>query len=180
MQFPETVSHHNNARCPPLLGEKVSLLSFVYRTCDDINGCPLSTMVLYSVANRLAETPELAKELRLLTISFDPEGDTPDAMAEYEESILGDAELDWHFLTSASSAQIQPVLDAYQQSVVQDPKSEDGKGKFSHILRVYLIDQEQQIRNIYNLSFLHPDILVNDIQTILMENSDKGIARQQQ
>ena len=160
-----------------LLGEKVSLLSFIYRTCDDVNGCPLSTMVLYSVANRLAEQPELAKQLRLLTISFDPQGDTPEAMAEYEESILGDAQLDWHVLTSESNAQIQPVLDAYQQSVVADPKSEDGKGKFSHILRVYLIDQKKQIRNIYNLSFLHPDILVNDIKTLLMENADQGVAQ---
>jgi len=161
-----------------LLGEKVSLLSFIYRTCDDVNGCPLSTMVLYSVANRLGEQPELADQLRLLTVSFDPEGDTPEAMAEYQESILGDAELDWHFLTSTSNEQIQPVLDAYQQSVVADPISEDGKGKFSHILRVYLIDQEKQIRNIYNLSFLHPDILLNDIKTLLMERAEQGIAQQ--
>lgn len=153
-----------------LLGEKVTLLSFIYRTCDDVNGCPLSTMVLYSVANRLSEQPELADQLRLMTISFDPENDTPEAMSEYQESILGDAELDWHFLTSSSDQSLQPVLDAYEQFVVADKTVEGGKGKFSHILRVYLIDTKQQIRNIYNLSFLHPDILVNDVKTILMEN----------
>jgi hypothetical protein len=58
----------------------------------------------------------------------------------------------------------------------------DGKGKFSHILRVYLIDQRSQIRNIYNLSFLHPDILVNDVKTLMMEHlpesfSEKDLMR---
>ena len=171
-------TNSNTVELNDLLGEKVSLLSFIYRTCDDVNGCPLSTMVLYSVANRFSEQPELADQLRLLTVSFDPQGDTPEAMREYEQSILSDSKLDWHFLTSESSMQIQPVLDAYQQSVVADPKSEGGKGKFSHILRVYLIDQKKQIRNIYNLSFLHPDILVNDVKTLLMEATDKDIAKQ--
>lgn len=158
-----------------LIGEKVTLLSFVYRTCDDVNGCPLSTMVLYTVADRLSQQIELRDQLRLVTISFDPNGDTPEAMAEYADSIVGDAALDWHFLTSESEAQVQPVLDAYQQSVVPDTKSVDGKGKFSHILRVYLIDQQAQIRNIYSLSFLHPDILVNDIKTLIMEQSNGDI-----
>jgi len=151
------------------LGAKPTLLSFIYRTCDDVNGCPLSTMVLYTVAERIAEEPELQDQLRLLTLSFDPQGDTPEAMAEYQESILGDADLDWDFLTTKSETELKPILSAYQQSVVRDKTSEDGKGKFSHILRVFLIDTEKQIRNIYSLSFLHPDILVNDIKTLIME-----------
>ena len=153
------------------LGAKPTLLSFVYRTCDDVNGCPLSTSVLYTVARRIAKEPALKDQLRLLTLSFDPEGDTPEAMAEYEESILGKAELDWDFLTTKSETELKPILSAYQQSVVKDKTSEDGKGKFSHILRVFLIDAEKQIRNIYSLSFLHPDILVNDIKTLIMEQA---------
>jgi len=151
------------------LGDKLTLLSFIYRTCDDVNGCPLSTTVLYTVAKRIAEEPALQGQLRLLTLSFDPQGDTPQAMAEYEESILGEAELDWNFLTTKSESELKPILSAYQQSVVKDKTSEGGKGKFSHILRVFLIDTEKQIRNIYSLSFLHPDILVNDVKTLIME-----------
>ena len=55
-----------------LLKDKVTLLSFIYRTCDDVNGCPLSTMVLRTVASRMGKEPDLAQELRLVTISFDP------------------------------------------------------------------------------------------------------------
>lgn len=161
-----------------LVENKVTLLSFIFRTCDDVNGCPLSTMVLRTVAARMAKEPQLADRLRLVTISFDPQNDTPAAMADYERSIidLEGAELDWDFLTSESDEQIKPVLDAYEQFVVRDVTSSDRMGKFSHILRVYLIDPEARIRNIYSLSFLHPDILVNDVKTLLMEGTGSAVA----
>ena len=160
-----------------LLQDKVTLLSFIYRTCDDVNGCPLSTMVLRTVASRMGKEPDLAEELRLVTVSFDPLNDTPVAMADYEKSIADGIGLDWHFLTSESDEKIKPILEAYEQFVVRDVSSIDGKGKFSHILRVYLIDQRSQIRNIYNLSFLHPDILVNDVKTLMMERLSESLAK---
>ncbi|MFT5209486.1 MAG: cytochrome c peroxidase [Flavobacterium sp.] len=153
-----------------LMEGKVTLLSFIFRTCDDVNGCPLSTMVLYTMGSKLEKEPEIASKVRMLTLSFDPRFDTPDVMKEYGESIAGGSDMDWHFLTSESETAIAPILDAYQQTIVADPiESSDQRTKFSHILRVYLIDKERQVRNIYNLSFLHPDILINDVKTLLME-----------
>ncbi|MFT5611294.1 MAG: cytochrome c peroxidase [Arenicella sp.] len=157
-----------------LLGEKITILSFIYRTCDDVNGCPLSTMVSHKLANKISEQPKLANNLRLLTLSFDPQFDTPAAMKEFGESIRGSSandkgSADWRFLTSESDQAIQPILDAYQQSVIPDASLKGGRKKFSHILRVYLIDREKQIRNIYNVSFLHPDILINDALTLIAE-----------
>ena len=158
-----------------LLGEKITVLSFIYRTCDDVNGCPLSTMVLHRLAGKVKEQPRLADNLRLLTLSFDPEFDTPEVMKKFGEGIKGssankDGAADWQFLTSSSDQAIQPILDAYQQSVIPDMQTQaDGRKKYSHILRVYLIDRKKQIRNIYNVSFLHPDILINDVLTLLNE-----------
>ena len=165
-----------------LLGDKITILSFIYRTCDDVNGCPLSTMVSHKLASKISEQPKLADNLRLLTLSFDPEFDTPDAMKEFGEGIRGSSAneqgaADWQFLTSESDQAIQPILDAYQQSVVPDSSLKGGRKKFSHILRVYLIDRQKQIRNIYNVSFLHPDILINDVLTLIAEQKpNKKIA----
>ena len=159
-----------------LLGEKITILSFIYRTCDDVNGCPLSTMVLRKLAVKVGEQSKLADNLRLLTLSFDPEFDTPAAMKDFGQIIRNantsdNGEADWQFLTSSSDDAIQPILEAYQQSVISDlGNSEGGRRKFSHILRVYLIDREKQIRNIYNVSFLHPDILINDVLTLIAED----------
>jgi cytochrome c peroxidase len=40
----------------------------------------------------------------------------------------------------------------------------------SHILRVYLIDADKRIRNIYSPSYLHPDMLYADIRTVGLAN----------
>ena len=34
---------------------------------------------------------------------------------------------------------------------------------------MFLIDRERRVRNIYSVSFLHPDILLNDLETLLRE-----------
>lgn len=157
-------------------GGRISLLSFIYRTCDDVNGCPLSTMVLYTLGQELAKTPELAERLQIMTLSFDPQFDTPEVMADYKDSILGDVPMNWAFLTTESETQLQPILDAYQQNVVRDRNSAPGEpAKFSHILRVYLVDADNQIRNIYSLSFLHPDILINDVKTLILEEQAESM-----
>lgn len=168
----------NSLNLDSLLGEKITVLSFIYRTCDDVNGCPLSTMVSYKVASKIEENEALHDDLRLLTISFDPQHDTPEVMRDFGEDIKPNDEVDWQFLTSASDTHIKPVLDAYQQTVVADSrKGEDGARKFSHILRVYLIDRAKQIRNIYNVSFLHPDILINDVLTLIAEENNNAAAQ---
>ena len=149
------------------MGDKITLLSFIYSTCSDVNGCPLATQVFHKINRRLQKEPELAGKLRLLTLSFNPEHDTPEAMQHYASSFINE-QVDWQFLTTQSEQQLQPILDHYQQAVqkIYDPQ---GKftGTFSHILRVYLIDRDKQIRNIYSVSFLHADTLINDVKTLL-------------
>ena len=53
-------------------------------------------------------------------------------------------------------------------------RNADGEliGSMSHILRVFLIDPQKNIRNIYSPSFLHPDILLSDIRTVTAESGD--------
>ncbi len=150
-----------------LMGDKIVLLSFIYSTCSDVNGCPLATGVFHKIKNRLKKAPELSRQLRLLTLSFNPEQDTPEKMKQYGEH-LQDENIEWRFLTTASEAELRPILDNYRQSI-QKVYDENGRftGTFSHILRVYLIDRNKKIRNIYSVSFLHTDTLINDVKTLL-------------
>ena len=150
-----------------LMGDKVVLLSFIYAACSDVNGCPLATAVLHKIKNRLKQEPEVAAQLRLVTLSFDPEHDTPEMMQHYGQE-LQDKALEWHFLTARSEQDLQPILERYQQNIhkVYDAQGRD-TGTFSHNLRVYLIDKNKQLRNIYSVAFLHPDTLINDIKTLL-------------
>lgn len=151
----------------------IVLLSFIYTRCSDTRGCPLATGVLYAIADALHHNPALARQVRLLTLSFDPAHDTPEAMRRYADAVdAGRKSAIWHRLTTTSPEALQPVLDGYGQYVVPIPDAE-GKatGTYSHLLRVYLIDRQQRVRNIYSVDFLHPQVLLNDIKTLLMEDT---------
>lgn len=152
------------------MGDKLVLLSFIYATCRDINGCPLATMVFHQIKKRLLKEPEIASKLRLLTLSFNPLLDTPDKMSEYGRSFKNKG-LEWEFLTTKSEVELKPILQHYQQNI-QKVYDNQGQftGTFSHILRVYLIDKNKIIRNIYSVDFLHADTLINDIKTLLKDN----------
>ena len=151
-----------------LMGDKVVLLSFIYATCNDVNGCPLSTSVFHKIKRRLTNAG-LKEDLRLITLSFDPKHDTPDVMANYAKS-LETKQTDWRFLTTQSKAALDPILTGYNQTIEQEyDDNGESTGTFSHTLRVYLIDKNKKIRKIYSVGFLHPDILINDVKTLTLE-----------
>ena len=160
-----------------LMGDKLVLLSFIYSTCNDINGCPLATAVFHKINKRLQQEPKIAKKLRLLTLSFNPEHDNPNAMRQYSKGFSNDI-VDWQFLTTQSEQQLKPILNHYQQNIqkIYDDKG-NFTGTFSHILRVYLIDINKNIRNIYSVSFLHADTLINDVKTLLLEPDLQNIKK---
>lgn len=150
-----------------LLGGKYTLLSFMYTSCSDVNGCPLASYVLSKVAQGVMHNATLKNHVRLVSFSFDPLTDSPEVLAKYAAHFRGPG-VDWHFVTSPSPQALSATLKDYNQFVIRDLDSQ-GKaiGSISHLLRVYLIDPDRQIRNIYSVSFLHPETVVNDILTLL-------------
>ena len=154
-----------------LMGDRFVLLSFVYTRCTDVNGCPLAKAVFHLVRSRLKERPELAGAARLVSMSFDPDNDTPEAMRAYRPA-ADDGSVEWLFLTTRDRTDLRPILDGYGQYTLRE-YDHNGvyTGEFAHLLRVYLIDRERRVRNIYSTGFLHPDILMNDLETLLLESS---------
>lgn len=149
-----------------LYADKTIVLSFIYTTCPDVNGCPLATFVLGQVQRGLTADKLLQPKVRLITVSFDPLQDSPEVMANYGKSFR-QGDIDWRFLTAPSEERLAPILDKYDQAVIRN-RDPDGRqiGTMSHILRVFLIDPQKNIRNIYSPSYLHPDILLADIRTV--------------
>jgi cytochrome c peroxidase len=149
--------------------DAVVLLSFIYLSCSDVNGCPLATAMLHRVQNRLGKDPKIAGRLRFVSLSFDPSRDTPDVMLRYSESFAGGG-IEWQFLTTASEEKLQPILEGYGQRIRKEVDAEGNElGTFSHLLRVFLIDSNRRVRNVYTVSFLHADTLIADVKTLLME-----------
>ena len=154
--------------------DKAVLLSFIYSTCTDVNGCPLATAVMYSIQQKMRRDPQLRDRLNMVSLSFDPVYDTPEVISLYGSGFVDQG--GWDFLTTASWEELSPILDGYNQSVIRDI-DENGKElpSFSHILRVFLIDPDKRIRNIYSVSFLYPALIINDAKTVLTEyDTERG------
>ena len=154
--------------------DKIVLLNFMYSTCADVNGCPLATAVFHKIKNILDKDPVIGKQVSMISLSFDPENDSPDVMKLYGDG-TDSGLVDWKFLTTNSIKDLDPILDKYSQRII---KEYDEKGNYigsiSHILRVFLIDKDKKIRSIYSVSFLHSDVLINDIKTLLHPESQNG------
>ena len=154
-----------------LYGDSYVLLAFIYSSCSDVNGCPLTSHVFYQIKAAMKRDSEIAQQLKLISLSFDPTIDTPEVMALYGNNFryAGKAG-EWQFVTTASEQNLAPILDAYNQDI-QRVTSSDGRysGAIAHLLRVFLIDPERNIRNIYSVEFLHQDLILNDFKTLLHE-----------
>lgn len=149
---------------------RVTVMSFIYTRCAAAKACPYATGVLRELHQISSEEPALAKGMRLVSMSFDPGVDTPDRMADYA-TLAGKyaSAAEWQFLTTRSRVELQPILDAYGQAVDRKSNPLDPTGPLNHTLRVFLIDPDGNIRNIYSSDTLDPRLVLADVRTLLME-----------
>lgn len=148
----------------PLLAWKpgeASLVSFVYLSCPD--ACPTATATLAALDAKLAERPALARRVRLVTVSFDPARDTPERMAALRRALAPRGR--WHFATARSFAALEPVLDDFGQDAA--PLPDDPVERIAHVLKVFLVDGEGRVRNVYSSGFLDVRLLLADLETVL-------------
>lgn len=77
-----------------LAGGEPVMLQFVFTTCPGV--CPALSGLFAAAEDRLAEDPSLAA-VRLVSISIDPEHDTPERLADYARRFGAGPQ--WTFLT---------------------------------------------------------------------------------
>ena len=151
---------------------KVTLFSFIYTYCTDAKGCPLAYETMHGLKKSIDQDPALRGNVRFVSMSFDPQFDTPAAMRSYGGGDARDLRgLRWHFLTTASGRQLAPLLDGFGQdvSVAAEQPPNPRVPTLSHMLKVYLLDAGGSVREIYSTSFLHQQVMLNDIKTLLLE-----------
>jgi protein SCO1 len=148
----------------------LTLLSFVYTYCSDPIGCPLAYATFTNVKSRVLADPLLQGRVRLVSLSFDPSNDSPQQMRIYGGDHARDSRVPWHFLTTYSTRFLKPILDGFGQDVEieLDERGRPTRAR-SHMLKVFLLDTQGQVREIYSAAFLHPDVIVNDLRTLALQ-----------
>jgi cytochrome oxidase Cu insertion factor (SCO1/SenC/PrrC family) len=153
---------------------RVTVLSFIYTRCAAKRACPYATGVLRELHEQSSKDAALARGMRLVSMSFDPQHDTPEHMAAYSSLVAEHPTgAPWHFVTTRSQQELQPILDAYGQAVDRKSNPLDPTGPLSHTLRVFLVDRAGNIRNIYSSETLDVRLVLADVQTLLMESPVK-------
>ncbi len=155
------------ARLSRYLRDRITLLGFIYTTCADPDGCPLAYRVFDALKEAIADAPHLHGKVRFVTLSFDPARDTPEVMRRYAGSrvVEADGGLRWYFLTTRSARELLPLVEGFGQDV----RVTSAGRELSHVLKVFLIDRAGYVREIYSSNFLHPQSVLNDIETLLLD-----------
>jgi cytochrome oxidase Cu insertion factor (SCO1/SenC/PrrC family) len=173
----ERVSEHvllgSDGREAPLLGlgpGRFAVVAFVYLGCHDAAGCPLLLATLQQVDRKLAASTALRGRVRLATVSFDPARDSPAAMASLRGRLAPQG--DWRFFTGRDPAMLRPVLEDFDQDAVPALAREgESEAALRHVAKVFLIDGERRVRNVYGSGFLDARILMRDLETLLAETA---------
>ena len=161
-------------RLAELTRGRITVMSFIYTRCAAAKACPYATGVLMELHRESANDPSLAKQLRLVSMSFDPVNDTPARMAAYSKlAAARPSAAPWHFVTAPSQAELQPILDAYGQAVSRKQNPADPAGPLNHTLRVFLVDAAGNIRNIYSSGTLDPRLVLADARTLILEENQQ-------
>jgi protein SCO1/2 len=156
---------------------RITVMSFIYTRCAAAKACPYATGVLLQLHEATADDPILAQKLRLVSMSFDPINDTPERMAAYSKIAAERPNaVPWNFVTAPSPADLQPILAAYGQAVDKKQNPLDPTGPLNHTLRVFLIDAQGNIRNIYSSETLDPRLVLADIRTLILASNRTALA----
>lgn len=179
MQAPEGIvldSDNSVKKLSSFTTGKITLFSLIYTYCSDPKGCPLAYATLHTLKQQIEASQFLRDRVRFVSMSFDPQFDTPVMMRSYGGQDARDNKgLRWHFLTTRSKAELLPVLDGFGQdlSVAAEQSAGQRVPTLQHMLKVFLLDQNAQVREIYSTSFLQPSVLMSDIKTLLLEQKLK-------
>lgn len=114
---------------------KVVALNFIYTSCALPTYC-------YRMANNFGVLQrqfkeQLGRDLVLLTVSFDPQRDTPEALAHYSENWKANAKT-WHFLTGPVP-EVRRVTGMFGMDFFPD------EGLMNHSLHTVIIDRQGKL-----------------------------------
>jgi protein SCO1 len=170
-----------------LLG-KVGIVDFFYTECPDT--CPLQTANMARLQDDFAQEPDV----RLVSISVDPEHDTPEVLAEYAARFGADPDR-WLFLTGSKGAIYRLATEGFHLGVVDHgehtrretsdrltwlgrasawahPVPNADRQPVLHSSRFVLVDRQAQIRGYYHgTDWESLDRLQPNVKIVLRERS---------
>ncbi len=143
--------HGSTVSLASLRGKPV-LIDFIYTSCAST--CPMLTSKMATIARALG--PALGADVRIVSITLDPEHDSPAELAKYAKSHDA-SDSGWIFLTGPPE-RVDQVLALFKLR-----RMREGDGTITHSVSAFLLGPDgHQIRQ-YNALDVSPDAVVGDV-----------------
>lgn len=130
-----------------LEADKTYVVGFVFTSCPSI--CPAITRAMLMFQEQI-DRSKLSDRVELLTVTVDPETDTPEVLAGYAEEIGADL-ANWRFLTGEPEAIERFVVDGFMLAVGEPEEKAPGVYDIAHSTKLALVDRFGQIRGYYSI-----------------------------
>jgi protein SCO1 len=143
--FTFTNQDGKKVRTSQLRGKAV-LLTFIYTRCPLPDYCIRMSNNFGTIAKQLKQQPGLYDKTELLSISFDPEYDTPRVLREYGDTYAGEVDpkfTHWQFVT-ASPDEVKKAADFFGLSYIPNG------GELVHSLRTAVVGPDGKIVHLFN------------------------------
>jgi protein SCO1/2 len=122
---------------------EVWLVGFVFTRCPSV--CPAVSQAMAALQQRFERE---GVQVKLLTVTVDPEHDTPQVLRSYAEG-LGADPARWRFVTGDKPAIERLVVGGFKLAVGQRQELEPGIFDIAHSTKLALIDPDGGIRGYY-------------------------------
>ncbi len=145
---------------------KALAITFIYSRCPLPEYCILMSKHFSDLANQLNDS-ELKDKIRLLSVSFDPQTDTPAKLKEYGQGYLGkDSKADftvWQ-LATGTDKEIKTVADFFGLRYEVDAQD---KTQFAHSLRTIVITPDGKVQRVFSGNEWTPNDLLRELQATI-------------
>ena len=146
---------------------KALALTFVYTRCPQPDQCTLMSNNFAAIDKDLQQQPDAYAKTHLLTVSFDPEYDTPKVMRSYGASHTGrysDEKFDhWEFATG-SADEVRRMAEYFGLRYFKDSSS--GEDQVIHSLRTAVIDRNGKLVKLYRGNEWKPAEITDDLKAL--------------
>lgn len=146
---------------------KALALTFVYTRCPQPDQCTLMSNNFAAIDRELVKTPDVYDRVHLLTISFDPDYDTPKVMRSYGAGHTGrysdESFQHWEFLTG-SKDEVKGIAQFFGLRYYLD--TESGDEQVIHSLRTAVIGPDGKLVKLYRGNEWKPEEIVADLKTL--------------
>jgi protein SCO1/2 len=141
------------------LAGKVWVADFFYTTCP--GPCPMMTSRLSALQDKLGSQPDA----RLVSISLDPEKDTPDVLREYATRFKAGS--NWLFFTGDKAAIRTLSEKGFKLAAVEERNNPE---PIIHSTKLVLVDRTGWVRGVYDgVGEDQTARLVADIERLIAE-----------